>query len=130
MVLLSTGICVKIEAIQIEKLSKPETTYNFEVEDFHTYYVTESKVLVHNLCKQELVAGDENGWNAKVSVGGEANHKTPHAHINWKNQKLAPVDSNGKILVQSKMDRGTRQKMLRFIKNNMEDIANGIKKFY
>jgi len=49
--LLSTGTCVIIEEIQIEQLSKPETTYNFEVADFHTYYVTDSKVLVHNMCQ-------------------------------------------------------------------------------
>jgi len=51
--LLSTGTCAIIEAIQIEQLSKPETTYIFEVADFHTYYVTDSKVLVHNTCKPE-----------------------------------------------------------------------------
>ena len=49
--LLSTGVCAIIEAIQVEQLEVPETTYNFEVEDFHTYYVTEAKVLVHNMCK-------------------------------------------------------------------------------
>ncbi len=43
-------MCAIIEAIQVEELETPETTYNFEVEDFHTYYVTESKVLVHNMC--------------------------------------------------------------------------------
>jgi len=51
--LLSSGVCVTIETIQIEQLSEPETTYNFEVADFHTYYVTDSKVLVHNKCLQE-----------------------------------------------------------------------------
>ena len=50
-VLLSNGNCVKIDKIEIERLSSPETTYNFEVEDFHTYYVTDGKVLVHNRCK-------------------------------------------------------------------------------
>lgn len=48
--MLSSGTCAIIESIQIKKLSNPETTYNFEVEDYHTYYVTESKVLVHNDC--------------------------------------------------------------------------------
>lgn len=46
--LLSTGVCAIIEAIQVEQLETPETTYNFEVEDFHTYYVGEQRVLVHN----------------------------------------------------------------------------------
>ena len=50
--LLSDGTPVKIEAIEKECLSVPETTYNFEVADFHTYYVSDSKVLAHNDCKR------------------------------------------------------------------------------
>ena len=46
--------CVIIEGIKVEKLKKPETTYNFEVADYHTYYVSESQVLVHNLCERDL----------------------------------------------------------------------------
>ena len=38
------------DKIEIEKLDAPETTYNFEVADFHTYYVSASNVLVHNKC--------------------------------------------------------------------------------
>lgn len=49
--MLSDGTSVTIEAIEKECLSVPETTYNFEVADFHTYYVSDSKVLVHNDCK-------------------------------------------------------------------------------
>ena len=41
---------VGAEGIRIERLEKPETKYNFEVEDFHTYYVTECEILVHNKC--------------------------------------------------------------------------------
>lgn len=47
---LSDGALVAISAIAIEKLEKPEATYNFEVADFHTYFVGESEVLVHNDC--------------------------------------------------------------------------------
>ena len=50
---LSDGALILVSAISIEKLEQPETTYNFEVEDFHTYYVGESEVLVHNKCLQE-----------------------------------------------------------------------------
>ena len=49
-VLLLDGSCAIIKEIQVEKLSEPETTYNFEVADYHTYYVSDSKVLVHNMC--------------------------------------------------------------------------------
>ena len=48
--LLSSGKCVTIEEIQVEQLSESETTYNFEVADFHTYYISESNILVHNKC--------------------------------------------------------------------------------
>ena len=48
--LLSDDSCVIIEGIKVERLKKPETTYNFEVADYHTYYVSESQVLVHNKC--------------------------------------------------------------------------------
>ncbi len=47
---LSDGRQVKIEKIEKEELAKAETKYNFEVKDFHTYYVTENDVLVHNTC--------------------------------------------------------------------------------
>ena len=49
-VLLSDGSCAIIESIEVETLSAPETTYNFEVADYHTYYVSDNKVLVHNKC--------------------------------------------------------------------------------
>ena len=48
--LLSDGKEVIIEKIEVETLTKAETTYNFEVADFHTYYVSDCKVLVHNMC--------------------------------------------------------------------------------
>ena len=48
--LLSDEKEVIIEKVEVETLTKAETTYNFEVADFHTYYVSEKKVLVHNKC--------------------------------------------------------------------------------
>lgn len=37
-----------VENIFFEVVEKPETVYNFQVEDFHTYHVSESSVLVYN----------------------------------------------------------------------------------
>ncbi|MGM9681215.1 MAG: polymorphic toxin-type HINT domain-containing protein, partial [Eubacteriales bacterium] len=45
------GEYVVVEQVQHELLENPETTYNFEVEDFHTYYVGDTEVLVHNKCE-------------------------------------------------------------------------------
>ena len=48
-VLLSDGTLCEVEGVSCKKLSEPETTYNLEVADFHTYYVSDACVLVHNL---------------------------------------------------------------------------------
>ena len=50
MLQLLNGEYVVLEAVQHEILETPVTVYNFEVEDFHTYYVTDSEILVHNVC--------------------------------------------------------------------------------
>ena len=47
---LSNGEYVVVEAVQHEILESPVKVYNFEVEEFHTYFVGESGVLVHNDC--------------------------------------------------------------------------------
>ena len=51
------GEYVVVEQVQHELLESPETTYNFEVEGFHTYYVGNTAVLVHNKCGEQF---DEN----------------------------------------------------------------------
>lgn len=47
---LVNGEYVVVEKIQHEILENPVTVYNFQVEDFHTYYVANIGVLVHNKC--------------------------------------------------------------------------------
>ena len=49
MLKLYGGKEAEIESISIKE-SKPVTTYNIEVEDYHTYYVTQSDILCHNAC--------------------------------------------------------------------------------
>jgi len=42
----------RIKKVEKEYLNEPIKVYNFEVEDFHTYYVSEKSILVHNACKE------------------------------------------------------------------------------
>jgi len=49
---LLNGEYVVVEAVQHEILESPIEVYNFQVEDYHTYYVSELRVLVHNTCSQ------------------------------------------------------------------------------
>ena len=44
------GEYVVVEKVQHEILEAPVKVYNFEVADFHTYFVSAIIVLVHNLC--------------------------------------------------------------------------------
>ena len=120
---LLNGEYVVVEQVQHELLEDPVFVYNFEVEDFHTYYVGAGSVLVHNACQQR-VAGTKDGYNAKVSVGGEPKHR-PHAHIYWKNTRLASVDINGNI-TDGALDKAGRE----FVHNNIEAIAEGINKWW
>ena len=47
---LVNGEYVVVEKIQHEILEAPITVYNFQVEDYHTYYVSDTGILVHNTC--------------------------------------------------------------------------------
>ena len=47
---LINGEHTVVEKVQHEILENPIKVYNFEVEDFHTYYVGNTGVLVHNVC--------------------------------------------------------------------------------
>ncbi|MHC1723762.1 MAG: polymorphic toxin-type HINT domain-containing protein [Aminipila sp.] len=52
MLSLFDGKKIKVSKIAVEKLSKPIKVYNFEVEDWHTYYVSDTQILVHNTCSR------------------------------------------------------------------------------
>ena len=80
--MLSDGKTVTIDSIEVEELVTPETTYNFEVADFHTYYVTDSKVLVHNTCAK--IDGKD------VYRGGDFSAESVKGHYK--------VDTNGNVL--------------------------------
>ena len=52
---LVNGEYVVVEKVQHEILEAPIAVYNFQVEDYHTYYVTDIGVLVHNMCKPKRI---------------------------------------------------------------------------
>lgn len=50
---LADGEEAEVKALATEELSNPIRVYNFEVQDWHTYFVSSLGVLVHNTCMQE-----------------------------------------------------------------------------
>ena len=65
---LRNGNYVIIEKVQHEILETPIKVYNFEVEDFHTYYVGSSSILVHNECGNNRIVNVPKS-NSKIWKG-------------------------------------------------------------
>lgn len=49
---LFDGSNIQIDSIEIRKLDEEIKVYNFEVDDFHTYFVGKTGILVHNSCRK------------------------------------------------------------------------------
>ena len=70
---LVNGEYVVVEKVQHEILEVPILVYNFQVEDYHTYYVSDTGVLVHNSCNKtpgsyEIFTSDNRVYVGKGST--------------------------------------------------------------
>jgi len=98
---LVNGEYVVVEQVQHEILEFPITVYNFEVEDFHTYYVGDTGVLVHNRCKHDSTWGKErrNYWketSKNVEVGKDyGSYVATKDNISRMTKGLAPKGWDG-----------------------------------
>ncbi|MCM1534911.1 MAG: HINT domain-containing protein [Clostridium sp.] len=68
------GNVLIVEDFKFENTDKPVMVYNFQVEDFHTYYVENSGILVHN-----------------AHYAGEKGTQT-NSTTTWKNGKTERID--------------------------------------
>ena len=75
-VTLANGEKAEITNVTVEKLVDPVKVYNFEVEDYHTYYVTDIGVLVHNMCAKKITKGVRQADN----IPGRGYHKEVYAN--------------------------------------------------
>ena len=98
MLVLSNGELVTVEWVQHEILESPIKVYNFEVQDFHTYFVGENGVFVHNGCgdNQSVYALYDENTNQIEYVGRtndlekrKAQHKASNS--SRKNLKMVPI---------------------------------------
>ena len=76
---LKDGSTQCVDDIEIVELPEGEyvAVYNFEVADFHTYFVSDYDVLVHNNCKRNspgTVAGGENLTNPARSMKNKGSY--------------------------------------------------------
>ena len=98
LLVLSNGELVTVEWVQHEILESPIKVYNFEVQDFHTYFVGENGVFVHNGCgdNQSVYALYDENTNQIEYVGRtndlekrKAQHKASNS--SRKNLKMVPI---------------------------------------
>ena len=67
-VYLYSGEGREIKELKFEHLDSPIKVYNFEVEDWHTYFVSEQDVFVHNSCGgNNLIDGENMTTNQALS---------------------------------------------------------------
>ena len=73
---LVNGKYVTVEKVQHELLEEPVKVYNFEVEDFHTYYVgTDVQVLVHNKCVKSTTPFEQGRIEEKIQIDADGRIK-------------------------------------------------------
>lgn len=81
--LTADGQNLTIIKVEAECLDEPVTVYNFEVEDYHTYFVGENGLFVHNECTKAISSKQENGGSVVVNAGTP----TKGASASWNGDK-------------------------------------------
>ena len=101
---LVNGEYVIVEQVQHELLEAPIPVYNFQVEGYHTYYVANCGVLVHNSCnaKYNAVSREGNG----LRIGDQLTKKQAIRRIQNGQDVLANSRSAAKSLVKSAFKDG------------------------
>ena len=96
-----------VEDISNEGLEEPVTVYNFEVKDFHTYFVGESGALVHNTCSD--------GPNPNGKKGSQEHQDTIAS--------IEPTHTDGTMDYEVKFDTPEGTKTRRFA--DAVEVVNG-----
>ena len=92
-VLLSNGEYGIIQSVKVEELSSPERTYNLEVEDFHTYFVGENPVCVHNKnCNVNQIKKGQAPRDVKRIDDANSSVKNSKVHAHFKNGTSLNMD--------------------------------------
>jgi hypothetical protein len=105
MLVLSNGEYAVVERVQHEILENPIIVYNFEVEDFHTYFVGTLSVLVHNSCGTLYHYTDASGA-AGISESGTIN-TDEKGRVFLTDEQLSPTDTNNALFMGQKPGTGT-----------------------
>jgi hypothetical protein len=87
----------EIKELKFEHLDSPIKVYNFEVEDWHTYFVSEHDVFVHNSC----------GGKGKALSPSEASEKITSAERTGSGLKSDVYHRSASYLSEGQLSQGT-----------------------
>lgn len=84
-----------VEWVEHEILENPITVYNFEVEDYHTYFVGNDAVLVHNSCRADYNFDYRKKFTEYTGKKpeGVVHHGLPVKHKDWFDANGIDIDS-------------------------------------
>ena len=95
----SSGNILFVEKFDVELTEKPTKVYNFQVEDFHTYYVGENGVWVHNAGKdysgktqEKIHERQQQGHDFEKQQHEKLKNENPTAESQV---RVKPIDKNG-----------------------------------
>ena len=110
-VLLSDGSYAIIEAVRAIHYDIPQTTYNFEVSDFHTYYVGNG-VCVHNRNCNDLGKAGEKQVAARSGMDKNTEVFTPE-NFNISKNRIPDFMTEKKLIEIKNVARQSLTKQLR-----------------
>lgn len=131
-VLLSSGKVISIDNVIIEKLKIKVKVYNFEVEDWHTYFVSEIGILVHNMCGENGTQVTsktvwKNGKTERIDVENPNPGIRPgDIHYHETNNTKWRFNINDNTFINSKTLELAPNKIQKLLQN--PEIQNGINK--
>ena len=78
------GNVLLVEKFNVELTDKPVKVYNFQVEDFHTYYVGENNILVHNAGKEYKIPKSGTGKEKATDIPSRFKGERPYINESGK----------------------------------------------
>jgi hypothetical protein len=117
--LLESGKVAEIVQTFHQRLLKPQRVYNFEVDDWHTYYVSDLSVLVHNAC---TVAGS--GETVTVYRGGDITVRPIDVKLDA-NGNVLPLRGVSVNVDPSKVSKFGNPQEILSMPNNLQVVQRG-----
>ena len=78
------GNVLLVENFDVGLTDKPVKVYNFQVEDFHTYYVGENNILVHNAGKEYKIPKSGTGKEKATDIPSRFKGERPYINESGK----------------------------------------------